>query len=273
MPYLRVQVFRGRFFLAREVSQLQPCGTSISGRTPLCRRFSHCSLTPCECEGVSQCKAPHDQGIANKGGYLSKCSATLASVAAPPPGARQAFGGPNCLRHPSQVAVLHRPLPRAKIGTTGGSGIGCDRALWGGCSCDTLATHSKLWKELRRGCSCTVERDRGGGGSVFSTKEDTCGKHRPAQPKKIGQKTCSSLKVPWLRPVWLFWVVWHTGAEPPLSRASASSKSKRLRKPSWPGDFCKWLFKQQGLSGHVWPRRATEICKICNLGFGVSTGF
>ena len=44
---------------------------------------------------------------------VSKCrSATLASVAAPPPGARQGFGGPNCPRHP-----------------TGGSGMGCDRAL------------------------------------------------------------------------------------------------------------------------------------------------
>ena len=58
-----------------------------------------------------------------------KCSATLASVAAPPPGAQQGFGGPNCLRHPCQVAVLHPPLPRAKISATGGSGMGCDRGV------------------------------------------------------------------------------------------------------------------------------------------------
>ena len=43
---------------------------------------------------------------------VSKCGATLASVAAPPHGARQGFGGPNCPRHPA-----------------GGSGMGCDRAL------------------------------------------------------------------------------------------------------------------------------------------------
>ena len=43
---------------------------------------------------------------------MSKCSATLASVAAPPPGARQGFRGPN-----------YPPRP------TRGSGMGCDRAL------------------------------------------------------------------------------------------------------------------------------------------------
>ena len=72
---------------------------------------------------------------------VSKCSATLASVAAPTPGARQGFRGPNRPRHP-----------------TGGSGMGCDRALWRGCSCDTPATPSKLRKEPRRGCSYTLGR-------------------------------------------------------------------------------------------------------------------
>ena len=76
---------------------------------------------------------------------VSKCSATPARIAATPPGARQGFGGPNYPRHP-----------------TGGSGMGCDRALCGGCSCDTLATPSKLRKEPRQGCSYTLERDSGG---------------------------------------------------------------------------------------------------------------
>ena len=43
-------------------------------------------------------------------GLVSKCGVTLASVAAPPPGARQGFGGPTYPRHPSQVAVLHALL-------------------------------------------------------------------------------------------------------------------------------------------------------------------
>ena len=59
---------------------------------------------------------------------VSKCSATLASLAAAPPGARQGFGGPNYRRHPSQVAVLQPPhLPRAKMSAPGGSGMGCNR--------------------------------------------------------------------------------------------------------------------------------------------------
>ena len=45
------------------------------------------------------------------------------------------------------------PFPRAKISATGGSGMGCDRTLWGVCSCDAPAIHSKLRKEPRRGCS------------------------------------------------------------------------------------------------------------------------
>ena len=40
--------------------------------------------------------------------------------------------------------------------------MGCDSALWRGCSCDTGATPSKLWKEPRRGCSYTLERDKRG---------------------------------------------------------------------------------------------------------------
>ena len=78
---------------------------------------------------------------------VSKCSATLASVAAPPPGARQGFGVPNYPRHP-----------------TGGSGMGCDRGLWGGVWLrhPTPATHSKLQKEPRRGCSYSLEREATG---------------------------------------------------------------------------------------------------------------
>ena len=67
---------------------------------------------------------------------VGKCSATRCSVAAPPPGARQGFGGPCAPRHP-----------------TAGAGERCDRALWGGCSCDTPATLSEL--------NCRMSRDRG----------------------------------------------------------------------------------------------------------------
>ena len=43
------------------------------------------------------------------------------------------------------------------------SGMGCDRALWWGCSCDTPATHwKKLRKESRQGCGYNLECDRGG---------------------------------------------------------------------------------------------------------------
>ena len=59
---------------------------------------------------------------------------------------QKGFRGPNYPRHP-----------------TGGPGMGCDMALWRGCSCDTPATHSKLRKEPRQGCSYTLERDMGGG--------------------------------------------------------------------------------------------------------------
>ena len=43
-----------------------------------------------------------------------KVSATLENVAAPPPGARPGFGGPNCPQNP----------------TEGGSGMGCDSPVW-----------------------------------------------------------------------------------------------------------------------------------------------
>ena len=85
-----------------------------------------------------------------RGGCLvSKCSATLASVDAPFPGARQRFGGPNYLRHPWQVALLHLPPPSQEprsVRRARGSGMGCDRAFWGGGGgelrhpCETLET-------------------------------------------------------------------------------------------------------------------------------------
>ena len=82
-------------------------------------------------------------GSVNLGG---NCSATRYSVAAPPPGARQGFGGPMHPRHPPAVAE------RGATGAFGG----------GGGSCNTPATHSELRNEPRQGCSYTVERDRGG---------------------------------------------------------------------------------------------------------------
>ena len=50
----------------------------------------------------------------------------------------------------------------------GGPGWGAT-ALWRVCSCGAPATHSKLWKEPRRGCSYTLERDGWGcsSGAVF----------------------------------------------------------------------------------------------------------
>ena len=52
---------------------------------------------------------------------VAKCSATRRSVAAPPPGARQGFGGPVHLRHPSQA-----------------SGMGYNRTLLGGVAATPL---------------------------------------------------------------------------------------------------------------------------------------
>ena len=86
-----------------------------------------------------------EQEEASLTALVAKRSATRHSVAAPPPGARQGFGGPVHLRHPSQA-----------------SGMECDRALLGGCSCDTPATPWKQQNEPRQGCSYTLERDRGG---------------------------------------------------------------------------------------------------------------
>ena len=43
-----------------------------------------------------------------------------------------------------------------------------DRALLGGCSCDTPATHWKQQNEPRQGCSYTLQRDRGEGGGAAS---------------------------------------------------------------------------------------------------------
>ena len=56
------------------------------------------------------------------------------------------------------------PLRRAKISARGGSGMGATGPFGGGgCGCDTCATHSKLRKEPRRGCSYTLQqRDRRG---------------------------------------------------------------------------------------------------------------
>ena len=78
---------------------------------------------------------------------VGNCSATRCSVAAPPPGARQGFGGPMHPRHPP--AVAGREVRQGSLNL-------------GGCSCDTPATHSELRNEPRQGCSYTVERDRGG---------------------------------------------------------------------------------------------------------------
>ena len=51
-----------------------------------------------------------------------------------------------------------RDTPPPAVAERGATG-----AFGGGCSCDTPATHSELRNELRRGCSYTVDRDRGGG--------------------------------------------------------------------------------------------------------------
>ena len=77
----------------------------------------------------------------------SKCSATLASVAAPPPGARRGFRGPNYPRHP-----------------TGGSGGWGATGPFEGCVAATLLRHTRnCGKKPRRGCSYTLECEGGGG--------------------------------------------------------------------------------------------------------------
>ena len=55
---------------------------------------------------------------------MSKCSVTLASVAARPPGARQGFGGLNYPRHSRRWQCYTPPPPRAKISATGRGGPG-----------------------------------------------------------------------------------------------------------------------------------------------------
>ena len=55
---------------------------------------------------------------------MSKCSATLASEAAPPLGARQGSGGPKFLTIRDTLrwqCYTPPPLPRAKVSATGGS--------------------------------------------------------------------------------------------------------------------------------------------------------
>ena len=55
--------------------------------------------------------------------------------------------------HPRHFpAVAERERERDATGAFGGGG---------GWSCDTPANYRDLRKEPRRGCSCTVERDRG----------------------------------------------------------------------------------------------------------------
>ena len=72
-----------------------------------------------------------------------KCSATLASVAAPPSGARQVFGGADYPRHPSQVSSA-TPAHRCKSQDKCHRGVqdGERQGLWGGGGCDIPATHS-----------------------------------------------------------------------------------------------------------------------------------
>ena len=64
------------------------------------------------------------------GALVSKCSATLASVAAPPLGARQGFEGPSHARHSSQVTVL--PPAKSQDKRHRGLGMGYNKAFWGG---------------------------------------------------------------------------------------------------------------------------------------------
>ena len=67
-------------------------------------------------------------------------------------GGVQKFSGERVLWY-----VLHPPYVFAPPHITA-QGIGCDRAFGGGggCSCDTLVTHSKLRKEPQRGCKQPV---------------------------------------------------------------------------------------------------------------------
>ena len=69
-----------------------------------------------------------------RGSLVSRCSATLASVAASPRGERQGLKGSNYPRQPSQVAVLHTLPPRPK------SQDKCYRGVRG----DTPATQTQV---------------------------------------------------------------------------------------------------------------------------------
>ena len=89
---------------------------------------------------------------------VSKCSATLPSLAAPPPGAWQGWTEVQTTRDTPPRWQCHIP-PSQEPRYRGG----CNTALWGGGgTCDTPATHSTLRKELRRGPSYTLECDGGG---------------------------------------------------------------------------------------------------------------
>ena len=80
------------------------------------------------------------------------CSATRYSVAAPPPGARQGFGGPMRPRH----------TPR-------GGRERCDRGLWGGVAATPLLHTQNCGMSRNRGVA-TPWSPTGGGCSVCPTK-------------------------------------------------------------------------------------------------------
>ena len=86
--------------------------------------------------------------------FVSKCSATPAPTAATPLERDRV----------SEVQTSRDTLQGGRDGERQGPLEG-----GGGCSCDTPATPSKLQKEPRRGCSYTLERDRGRGCSVCAT--------------------------------------------------------------------------------------------------------
>ena len=98
---------------------------------------------------------PHDLQSDPKNFFLKS------RIAATPPGARQGFGGPNYPRHPAR-----------------GSGMGCDRALCWGCSCDTPATPSKTAERAATGGVARPWSATGGG--VASA---------PLSSKRMRQKT------------------------------------------------------------------------------------
>ena len=87
---------------------------------------------------------------------VSKCSATLASVATPPRGARQGLNSEvQATRDTPGRWQCYAFLPRAKRSAIGAFGMGCDRALWGGGGGCVAAT------ALRHIQYCGKSRDRG----------------------------------------------------------------------------------------------------------------